>query len=186
MTAVTVTSMKTAYLLPCACGRELEVDVSQAGSDIVCECGSSVGVPTIRQLKQLKVSRTQPVIAAATRPGWTATQGTVFSLSLLVAIVALVFAGYQGLIFWSTTKVNDPAAELIRDMNQEVDGWTPEVALGFFGNEAAQGLGTPFTPFWTEIDKVHEASRLRLIGGIIVAGVGLLGAAGAMIFRTKK
>lgn len=111
--------------------------------------------------------------------------GTAFSLGLFVAIVALIFAGYNGVMFWVTTRVNDPAAETLSAMEKEVDGWTPEVALGFFGNEANEGLGTPVTPIWARIDEMHETFRRRLIGGVVVAGVGLLAAAGALTFRSK-
>lgn len=112
--------------------------------------------------------------------------GMVFSLGVFVAIVALIFAGYNGVMFWGTTRVNDPAAIAISNMEKEVDGWTPEVALGFFTNEADEGLGTPFPPLWAQIDEMHEAARKRLIGGIVVAGVGLLAAAGALTFGSKR
>jgi hypothetical protein len=177
--------MKTVYLLPCSCGRELEVDVAQAGSDVVCECGNSVVVPTIRQLKQLKQSQSQRQNTPVKVSGWTAAHGAAFSLGLLVAIVALVFAGYNGYVFWGTQKMRDPVADAISDINHEVNSWTPEVALGFFRNEEAAGLGIPHPPFWAEIDKVNAAAKWRTIGGIIVAGVGLLAAAGALTFRSK-
>jgi hypothetical protein len=78
------------YLVPCVCGRRLAVDTGQAGESLVCECGATVAVPTLRQLRQLPESC--DVAAAPAGSTWGLRQGAI-TVSLLLAAVCLVLAG---------------------------------------------------------------------------------------------
>lgn len=44
------------YLLPCSCGRNLPVEMSQAGQHVVCKCGGLLEVPTLRSLRELETT----------------------------------------------------------------------------------------------------------------------------------
>jgi len=78
------------YLVPCVCGREHEVDAGQAGDRLTCDCGATVTVPTLRQLRQMPTVREQS--AAETGPIWGFRQAAM-TLCLLAAAACLVVAG---------------------------------------------------------------------------------------------
>lgn len=45
--------MAKKYLLPCECGREIPVETAQAGEETVCDCGKTLAVPRLLELKRL-------------------------------------------------------------------------------------------------------------------------------------
>lgn len=45
-------AMPSVFELTCECGQKLTVSAGQAGSQVVCECGKTVEVPTIRELRK--------------------------------------------------------------------------------------------------------------------------------------
>jgi hypothetical protein len=175
--------MKNAYLLPCSCGRQCEVDAGQAGTQIACSCGELLTVPSIRGLRQLKPVAESAAPAAAP---WNPARGAIFSLGLLVAVGALLFTSYQGYWFFITRRTQDPAAIQLQMEFDHIDHLTPVDSMGLFRSEEKSGLGEPSPPRWAEIDKLHESSRRLGIIGMIVAGVGLLATAGSMVGCQKK
>src|SRR5688572_5515038 len=82
------------YLLPCPCGRSVEVDANQAGLQTTCECGQALEVPTMLGLAQL-----EPATSSAAAPTeqatsqWGPAQGLLFlgGLLLLIGLAALAF-----------------------------------------------------------------------------------------------
>lgn len=82
------------YLLNCGCGRQHTVETRQAGETIPCECGATLPVPTLRQLRQLPAAREEKVVASGT--AWGARQATI-TVSLLVAAVCLAAAAMSRL-----------------------------------------------------------------------------------------
>ena len=47
--------MQRFYQIPCECGRIHEVTKPQAGSELTCECGRTVSVPTLREIDDFPV-----------------------------------------------------------------------------------------------------------------------------------
>jgi hypothetical protein len=88
------------YLVACTCGRQHTVETRQAGETIVCECGATVAVPTLRQLRQLPEAGADTTGAAGSAAaagrgpsaGWGARQRLI-TVCLLVAAVALAVVG---------------------------------------------------------------------------------------------
>ncbi len=78
--------MSTKHLLPCRCGKKIEVDVRQAGQTITCQCGAMVDVPTMRQVRQLERAATT---GGKTAPRWSPLQGAVFAAGVLIAVISL-------------------------------------------------------------------------------------------------
>jgi hypothetical protein len=71
-------NVKAKYLLPCSCGRQVPVEASQAGQQILCECGAAVEVPAMRGLAQLERATPESAIgrsSSAEQPA-RASQGT--------------------------------------------------------------------------------------------------------------
>lgn len=88
------------YLVACTCGRQHTVETRQAGETIACECGATVAVPTLRQLRQLPEAGAAAAEtageAAAAGPGASAGWGVrqrVITVCLLVAAGALAVVG---------------------------------------------------------------------------------------------
>lgn len=89
--------MAAHYLLPCQCGKKNEVDSSQAGLQVRCECGVQLAVPTMRGLAGLeRVERSAEQTRAAAGGAWGRKQGLMFLGGVLVIGAALI-----GLLFWS-------------------------------------------------------------------------------------
>ncbi len=79
------------HLLTCTCGREIPVELSQAGEELRCTCGATILVPTFRQLRELPVAAVEPTKQVATH-AWGARQGTI-TASLIFTALLLVGAG---------------------------------------------------------------------------------------------
>jgi heme A synthase len=55
--------VSTKYLLPCRCGRQITVELREAGETAVCPCGQSLPIPTMLEMTAL-----EPVLAEASPP----------------------------------------------------------------------------------------------------------------------
>jgi hypothetical protein len=74
------------YLLTCACGATLPVDVGQAGERVSCQCGQALEVPPLRKLRHLPMEQAPAEKSAC----WNARRGIVATLIILAAVPALV------------------------------------------------------------------------------------------------
>lgn len=89
--------MATHYLLPCQCGKKTEVDSSQAGLQVRCECGTELPVPAMRGMAALeRVDREADKLGGKKGSTWGRRQGLMFLGGVLVA-----GAGLIALFFWS-------------------------------------------------------------------------------------
>jgi hypothetical protein len=126
------------YLLPCTCGKSVPVDVGQAGGQVVCTCGASLDVPTLRQLRHLQRA---PVVEVHQVSGWGQRQG-IIAASLIAAVLLL---GWSGWVWWK-----EPAApradQLLQQRADAVEQQlkTPlgawESWIGFYRPLAERGL----------------------------------------------
>ncbi|HVC92281.1 MAG TPA: hypothetical protein VND64_01260 [Pirellulales bacterium] len=119
--------MKSLYLLPCTCGKKIEVDGGQAGLTARCSCGAEVPVPTMRGLAALE--RAEPPTAQSDRPSatWGTRQGVIF-LGLVIVFAASVGGAYT----WSKTPREKPeVVKDFRDIDRElIDQLTLEELWG--------------------------------------------------------
>jgi len=83
--------MSARYRLPCPCGRDVPVRLSQAGESIVCECGKSLEIPTLRELRRL--DRVEPSTGRARRTVWGRRQVWI-SGGLIVTVLGLSYLVY--------------------------------------------------------------------------------------------
>lgn len=123
----------------------------------------------------------EPPLAA-----WNPARGVLFSLGLAVAVIAILFSSFQGYWFYITTRIKDPVVEQLKEEGRHIDHLSPVEAIFWFRQEEREGLGEPNPPAWTEIDKQHESARWWGIAGVVVAGVGLLATAGAVMLKSKR
>lgn len=82
--------MPIQYLLPCSCGRKIPVETRQAGGSISCECGASLEVPRLLEVKKLERAATQGGITK-NKPVWGIAQGMILS-GIVILIVIAVFS----------------------------------------------------------------------------------------------
>lgn len=80
------------YLVACTCGRQHTVETRQAGETIACECGATVAVPTLRQLRQLPEARMEAAGASPPSTSWGGRQRAI-TVSLLLVMACLAVAG---------------------------------------------------------------------------------------------
>jgi hypothetical protein len=86
--------MPTTYLLPCQCGKKNQIDSSQAGLSVRCECGAQLAVPTMRGLSVLERVDTAPrTTSSQPAPAWGARQGLIFLGSTIIVLSALAALG---------------------------------------------------------------------------------------------
>jgi hypothetical protein len=74
------------FLIPCKCGRKLDVSTAQAGERLTCECGEQLDVPTLRGMQSLECVAEQAPPYAPRR--WTKRMGLVF-LGLTLVVLAI-------------------------------------------------------------------------------------------------
>lgn len=142
--------MATRYLLPCTCGKTTPVEVSQAGETLTCACGNALKVPTLRGLKELPLADEEP---RAGRPAekavdWSAARGALFSLSLLVFVVASLTAAIN-FYAWRRIDIAGLRERLVQFDDEQfagLDNAPPLAVLEYWTHEASVGLAEGMDP----------------------------------------
>jgi len=118
------------YLVACTCGRQHTVETRQAGETIVCECGATVAVPTLRQLRQLpeagagraEAAGSATAAADGAAAGWGARQ-RVITVCLLLAAVALAVVGVSRMLERPVPKLD--TVEYTKGVERVIANLTP-------------------------------------------------------------
>lgn len=161
--------MATRYLLACSCGREIPVEAGQAGDRVACECGNSVAVPKLGEL------RLRPRIEAAERKtAWSARHG-LLTVGILVAVASL----FAGVYFYATTPERGLETAVQTDaVNRYFDSLAPWETWRHWTQStvplAREGLQEHETPRSLEFDQVvqQRTTYQRIAFGL--AGFALL------------
>lgn len=172
--------MSQQYLLPCTCGQTVRVGNAQAGGQVLCACGKSLDVPTLRGLRQLEWAPAEVTKKTALR--WSPAHGATFALALSLAVAGAATAAYH--LFYYSMLVGwaggdgfdytvDRSADVVRQasqhINAEVDALTPEQTLSAMRETEAEGLGEKGTMPWV-VRKEQALGHLWWIR----AGIGAL------------
>ena len=178
--------MADAYLLPCGCGKKTPVGKAQAGQVVACECGKTLGVPTLRGLRDLELAPASKESTPIARPTWGPLRGASFSGGLAVAAVALFLSGlnlsyYSGAKFYS----DDPSEQIIGAATNQLDGLAAVELLDEWNNAVKDGLGSMPTPFWIAAQESAKIYRWRSIAFACLSLVGLATAIGAAFFGRR-
>ena len=131
--------MAQQYLLLCDCGAKITVTASQAGDQLVCECGKNLDVPSFTELHQL-----EPVTDPTDRPDhkrrtWTGLQALLFTGGLLTAVAAsggIGFATYLRSQIDTTDTIETIADDYLKFLDQR----SPTELLEIWGNIRNKGL----------------------------------------------
>jgi hypothetical protein len=172
--------VSTYYLLPCPCSRKIPVLPKQAGEIVVCDCGTSLEVPTMLKLRALE----QTEIASESKPpkmAWGAGHRFLYLGSIIV--IAAVAIG----IWLFQAKPVDPyetfTPEQIRQGIQQV---TPVMSVRYWLMWQDGGLKHAKSNMDIFLDEQKTQYQIKwwLVG--ILAGIGLAFVAAGIITISQK
>ena len=132
--------MAEKYLLPCRCGQNSVVEPRQAGEMVVCRCGLSVQVPTMREIMALEPAPAEP-LGPRSQKAWGWPQAMML-LGCGFIVVAVVLAG----VFWAFVPPIPPSEMMTAEIAQKVaESLTPAKTLEFW-EYFKQGLDRRTSP----------------------------------------
>ncbi len=171
------------YLLPCECGKNNQVDVSQAGQQIRCECGQLVEVPTLRGVRELERSD-EPITESRKSTEWDATRGMIFAGSLLLFVIgaATSYFGYDGL----RKTPNIPREVEQEEFATAVDDLSIVEAYELWKTVQESGLGPRGNNVYVNIRAFRSRRQRILTTGIVLCVVGLIGTVVASVGLRRK
>ena len=174
--------MAVQYLLPCECGSTTPIDTSQAGGSVVCSCGETLEVPSLRAIRDLTpLSETTEV----RKYQWNPTAGLLFVSGLIIAItgggVAFSMHRYSRL----AVDFDLPREEDVAAWVAEVDTLPPEELIDMWNDVVQLGLGEyEMSPFVHARMLSQRFARYRNMA-LIVMGSGIAIAVTSMFLRRK-
>ena len=177
--------MSDQYLLPCACGQKVRVGRAQAGQEVACVCGKPVQVPTLRGLRELEVA--PPEANAKTAGAWGPIRGALFSGGILVAVLALLFAGWQ---FWTysivSTMTTDHTQTVIAMEEEQIDEMSPADMFDVWHQIEEEGIGPKMIPIWVAAKQQATSLTRQAIFAIVIGVAGAIAAVGAAFVGRKS
>lgn len=178
--------MTAYYLLPCSCGKKIEVDAGQSGLNIRCECGAELTVPTMRGLSQLERASAPPAnrrLDAASESTWGARQALVF-----LGLIILLGASLPAALTWYTYPQPPRLREDFTEINrEEIDQATLRQTWELWKELRKDFSEEAEMPLMYVYLAQEKAARTRLIFMGVIGGVGLLLAtAGLLTPATRK
>jgi len=153
------TPLVNKYYIPCSCGKRISVDTRQAGQTVVCECGTNLEVPTLRQLAQL-AERVDPPPTVARKP-W-GPRERVLLFGLMLALAGIAWSGW-GLLTWPAHLRATPMQTMVL--------WD-SLARGRMDADPAP---------WSQYEQQRVTARTRIQQGLGFAALGLLVSVGAFL-----
>jgi hypothetical protein len=164
--------MPTKYLLTCQCGRKHEVDVSQSGLELACECGQKLSVPTLRGLRALPAI--EDAVARPERP-WGPRDGLLLA-GVLLLVAGLTAVGLLWVRYPSYPTVRPQEFETVRGAARaDLDKRTFLEQLQELREMQTQGI---YTGEWEQVTAYNARTRdLRVwlwVSGVVCAVGALL------------
>ncbi|MBI3465218.1 MAG: hypothetical protein HY000_19505 [Planctomycetes bacterium] len=174
--------MRTRYLLPCSCGRNLQVDASQSGLTVECVCGAKLEVPAMRGLTMLEHVPEQSSGSLEETAPWGPRQGLMFLGGAILAV------GLGLVTFFAARMPPEPAPDPkeLADLQQQVDSIQPSEIFEIWDQQFRGGIGVPLTQSHEVYRHLltERKVRLTLASGLALVGLALLGA-GALYKREE-
>ena len=158
--------------MPCDCGESVVIEAGQAGQQVTCKCGATLEVPTLRGVKQLDVYESPTAKEAAVDgSGWNALFGVMFSLGLLLLVIAGPIAGY---LFYQASGLDTDGGDWSNAAaaNQSIDNADTFHLLDIWKDFRESGLGPKLKPQYLAN---RETVSQYQTGGTIAAAVAVIG-----------
>ena len=169
------------HLLPCECGISVVVKSQQAGESIGCECGKTLLVPGLRNLRQLpsaEAEKTEPKIH------WTRSRGVVFAFGFGIFLLGAGLLGMFGLKR-SQLDLNPPSPEIVKQFQHDLSEITPSEAWVIWSTWKDRVLYRSRAPVYLQ-NRARASWLHKLMAG--AATIGLLGfvtAVGSMVIGRR-
>ena len=172
------------YLLPCSCGESLKVDTSQAGQELTCACGATLEVPTLRGIRQLEPAESTAAPASRSEKKWSAKQGALFGVGVLVAVIGLAVGGMVYLS-WRQLDTGMNEEKELAFWNEKIDDLPADEMWDAWQEVKRIGLGPQQPPEYVVIRRNAQKQARFMIGAFVVAGLGLVLAASSIVIPSK-
>lgn len=179
--------MAAQYLLPCECGKTIEIETSQAGQQIDCpHCGASVLAPTLRGIRQLEPVESEPATARSS-PSWSRSKGVLFATGVGLLFVSLAVSAvllyHRGKLETAKPEIGPPPY-LYSD--QQIDNLAPHQVAYVWRTQ----IENSSLDEWQPKEFVFEREEERMINVMltVLAGVAILGVAlavGTVVAKRK-
>ncbi len=161
------------HLLICTCKKEHVVSRSQAGQEILCECGNSVRIPTLRGLSQLPAANDVPLENASTNV-WGGWRGPAIAVCSAVFAISAGFSSFFFLQKASIRPTNDLESEIAAG-NEVLDQYGPDALSMVWNDLDTFGMGAKARPgFYIWQEYARGFARNATITGAIAAVFGVL------------
>ena len=170
--------MTTRYFLPCRCGNNLTVEMSQAGQILACSCGESTEIPRMSELRTLEPTADWVDQQATSQSRWTWFRGLLFVTGTVIAVVAL-FVLVNLFIFRPKLVGAGPSAVTETIVREDLADLDPEESWLEWKTLRNAHVHRPHNIFGSEpIDPRTQTDRYMTIAAcIFVAGSGMVGSA---------
>lgn len=164
------------YLVSCRCGSQVVVSPSLAGSTVVCACGQSIDVPTLREMRDLPVESSEHGEGGSQ---WTV-RHSMAAATIIVAVGLAIFAGY---LFWQYRHLDGQIPRFVPEerakiVEENIRQLTParvwELWLGSYRPLAEVGFSEfPGAPeLQRQVDSLRLAATTTLSISVACAVVG--------------
>jgi hypothetical protein len=168
------------YLLPCdQCGEKTAIDTSQAGREIVCQCGASLVVPSFRAIRALEVAGESPAPTTRRRK-WNPMRGATFALGLVIVAIGLFIAVVAG-IYWYQTDTSEVPGPDVSQAAAELDKLDATEVLEIWNEMHDKGIGPYLPPPHFFARQWAERCQWLALIGMAVAVFGAFFCAGPVI-----
>jgi hypothetical protein len=160
------------YRLPCErCGEKLLIDISQAGRQLVCRCGATLEIPSLRAIRTLEAASDAP--DKPPRTSWNRSRGIVFAGGLVIAVLGLLTAASAGTSWYTAKAPPLPSPQDIETSLADVDELNAPQAWDMWKDLREQGLG----PYFEPAHSLFEGSVRRVfavfVGGLVALAAGI-------------
>ena len=171
------------YLLPCdRCGEKTPIDASQAGRQIVCQCGAALEVPSFRAVRELE-RFDEPQVKQ--QRSWNPFRGTLFALGLVLVALGLAAAAGCG-IGWAMVDTTEPPAEDLEPVLKAIDAVGPSDSWDIWVDMRDKGLGPYYLPEHVMARRGAQNLRWLMMIGLAVAATGVVISTGSLLIAKKR
>lgn len=159
------------YRLSCQCEKVHLVSTVQAGEEIQCECGNTLAIPQLRELKALPPALEEQKTSAIdrSRSAWQTWRGPAIAFTSGIAALCLLSAAW----FLFQLSVLDTSYDTemeISNGNALFDEYSPEELSLVWNNYEEVGIGEKRLPDYEYIRRYAENRKsLARTNGIVAA-----------------
>lgn len=166
------------YQLTCSCGATHAVSASQAGQNILCACGKTLEVPTLRGLAALPVAiapdQETRAIDKADRRKPSLALGAMFAV-IFLAVPTSIFFLYERWIMDTSLSEQSDRETALSQIEKSNDAELSAIWYEF----STVSLGSPTKPAFFHVQKRARsleqnsaiAAGIAVLAGIVAAGI---------------